>query len=206
MRPCTGRQLSVIIQRSKMSESEQNKGKLVVVSGPSGVGKSTICKEVVKRLENAWLSVSMTTRPKSDSEVDGRDYWFVSKDEFQDRIRRGGFLEYAEVFGNLYGTPKDKVDEAISEGKIVILEIDVQGALQVKKIYDEVVTIFIVPPTPGILEQRLNHRARDDEETTRKRLSNVSDEIAAAWQHYDRMVINEDLEQAISEVIQIIHT
>ena len=100
-----------------MSSSQTSKGIIVVISGPSGVGKSTICKELVKRLDNACLSVSVTTRPKSDKEVDGKDYWFVSRDEFQRRIEKGLLLEHAEVFGNFYGTPKDKVDEALAAGK-----------------------------------------------------------------------------------------
>ncbi len=111
-----------------MNDIENRKGKAVIVSGPSGVGKSTICEEVVKRLDNVYLSVSVTTRPKSETEVDGEDYWFISEQEFQERINKGLLLEYAEVFGHLYGTPRDKVEEAVRKGKTVILEIDVQGA------------------------------------------------------------------------------
>ena len=102
-----------------------------MISGPSGVGKGTICRELVKRLDYACLSVSVTTRARTPKEVDGKDYWFVSRDEFQRRIAKGLLLEYAEVFGNFYGTPKDKVDEAIAAGKAVILEIDVQGGKQI---------------------------------------------------------------------------
>jgi len=176
----------------------------VIISGPSGVGKSTICKEVVRRKSDVYLSVSVTTRPKSDSEVDGEDYWFISDAQFRERINKGLLLEYAEVFGNFYGTPKDKVDEALAAGKIVILEIDVQGARQAKVKYPDAVMIFILPPTQRELAERLSGRGREDEEAAEERLDEAGREIAAAWQHYQHMVINDELEQAVSEVIQII--
>ena len=141
------------------------KGRIVVVSGPSGVGKSTICRAVVQRMEDVELSVSATTRPKADGEVEGKDYWFVSRDEFQRRINEGLLLEHAEVFGNIYGTPRDKVEESLEKGVTVILEIDVQGGRQVKAIRSDAVMIFILPPTEKHLEQRMNHRAREDTET-----------------------------------------
>jgi len=187
-----------------MGEQKNKKGRIVIVSGPSGVGKSTICKEVMKRIENAYLSVSVTTRGKSESEVDGNDYWFITEDEFQERIKKGLLLEYAEVFGNLYGTPKDKVDEALARGRTVILEIDVQGAKQAKAKYSEAVMIFILPPSQKELAQRMNGRGREDAKATEIRLDLADDEIAAAWQHYQHMVINDDLEQAVREVTEII--
>jgi len=188
----------------KIKRCEESKARVVVISGPSGVGKSTICKELVNRLDNVFLSISVTTRPKSEGEVDGRDYWFVSKDEFQRRISRGLLLEYAEVFGHLYGTPRDKVDDALAEGKTVILEIDVQGAKQARVVYPDATMIFILPPTQKELAQRIDHRARDGTEAVRKRLGEAGTEIAAAWQYYDNMVINDDLQQAVDECVQII--
>jgi len=187
-----------------MNEQERNKSKVVLISGPSGVGKSTICREVVKRIDNACLSVSVTTRPKTESEVDGRDYWFISKEQFQQRIDNDLLLEYAEVFGNLYGTPKDKAEEALKAGKTIILEIDVQGAKQVKVIYPEAVMIFILPPSQRELAQRLNGRGREDEEAAEERLDEAGTEIAGGWQYYQHLVINDDLEQAVNEVVQII--
>jgi len=184
--------------------SSNHDGKIIIVSGPSGVGKSTICREVVNRLDNVFLSVSATTRTKSGSEVDGKDYWFLARDEFEKQIEDGMFLEYAEVFGNLYGTPKDKTDKAIEEGKNVILEIDVQGARRAKQIYPDAEMIFILAPTHKDLAERLNGRARDGEKVVEERLSGASVEIAAAWQFYEHMVINDDLQQAVNEVIQII--
>jgi len=150
------------------------------------------------------LSVSLTTRPPGPGEQDGRDYWFVSEREFRERIEQGLLLEYAEVFGNLYGTPKDKVDEALAAGRSVILEIDVQGGQQAKVAYPDAVMVFILPPDEGALAERLGRRGRDTADVTEKRLDGASREIAAARQSYDNMVVNEDLEHAIGEVIQIV--
>lgn len=189
-----------------MSNLENNpvKQQVIVISGPSGVGKSTICGQLIKRLDNVYLSVSATTRAKKTSEQDGKDYYFVSRDEFEKQIKAGNFVEYAEVFGNLYGTPKDKIVEALEQRKIVLLEIDVQGAVQVKKLYPEAELIFILPPKHKDLQSRINGRGRDDEEDVEKRLAGAGIEIAAGWQHYEHIVINDNLEQAVEEVIQII--
>ena len=187
-----------------MTNTNNGKGKMVIVSGPSGVGKSTICKEIVKRLDYVYLSVSVTTRPKSETEVDGEDYWFISEEEFKERIDKGLLLEYAEVFGNMYGTPKDKVDEALQAGKVVILEIDVQGATKARVVYPDAVMIFILAPSEKDLAARLNHRGREADEVAEERLNWASAEIAAAWQYYKYMVINEDLQQAVNECVQII--
>jgi guanylate kinase len=187
-----------------MNETKRRKGKVVIVSGPSGVGKSTICKEVVKRLSNVYLSVSVTTRTRSEAEVDGEDYWFISEREFQERLDKGLLLEYAEVFGHLYGTPKDKIDAALQVGKSVILEIDVQGAKQAKRTYRDAVMIFILAPSQRELAERMKLRGREDIETAQERLNEAGTEVAAAWQYYEHMVINDDLQQAVGEVIQII--
>ena len=186
-----------------MTDTEKQ-GNIVIISGSSGVGKSTICRELVKRLADAYLSISMSTRTPGPGEVDGRDYYFVSREEFQKQIKADNFLEYAEVFNNFYGTPKDKIVQALSEDKIVILEIDVQGARQVKKLMPDAKMIFILPPKQAELLKRLNGRGRDEKDVVEKRLAQVSSEIAAAWQYYEHMVINEDLEQAVEEIIGII--
>jgi guanylate kinase len=191
-------------QDTRHETSWAAKGVLVVISGPSGVGKTTICREVARRLDYVYLSVSVTTRPKSDKEIDGRDYWFVSKEEFQRRIKEGMLLEHAEVFGNFYGTPKDKVDEQLAAGKAVILEIDVQGGRQIKAIYPDAVMIFILAPTQKELAERLQGRARDEEVVQQERLDQAEYEIAAAWQDYQHMVINEKLQEAVDEVVKII--
>ncbi len=180
------------------------RGKLIIISGPSGVGKSTITRQLVERLEDAYLSVSVTTRPQAPSEQNGREYWFLSREQFHQRIEEGSLLEYAEVFGNLYGTPRDKTEEALNAGRTVILEIDVQGARQVKAVYPQATMIFILPPSDKTLAERMKRRGRESGAVAARRLGGASSEIAAAWQYYDHMVVNDNLEQAISEVIQII--
>jgi guanylate kinase len=189
-----------------MSNSSQQDmtAQLIIISGPSGVGKSTICRELVRQLDNVYLNVSTTTREKKTGEQDGKEYWFVSRNEFEKRIKAGKFLEYAEVFGNLYGTGKDKVLRALDNGKIVLLEIDVQGALQVKKLYPDAKLIFILPPKQTELQKRIDGRGRDDQKDIEKRLAGAGIEIAAAWQYYKYLVINDDLQQAVQEIIEII--
>jgi len=191
-------------RKAVLMTSKSGKGKVVIISGPSGVGKSTICRGVIARLENAVLNVSATTRKKGSGEIDGSDYWFISEEEFRERIGKGMLLEYAEVFGNLYGTPKDKVEESLQAGKTVILEIDVQGGRQVKAQYPDAEMIFILPPSQKILAQRIHGRGRESAETAEERLAEASAEIAAAWQHYTHMVINDDLHQAIDECVKIV--
>jgi len=179
-------------------------GTLVVISGPSGVGKSTITKAVIGRLPDAYLSVSMTTRPQAPGDRDGREYWFVSRDEFCKRIEAGLFLEYAEVFGNLYGTPRDKTEEALKAGRTVVLEIDVQGGRQVKAIFPRAVMIFILPPSNEALADRIGRRGRESGEVVARRLRAAQSEIDAASQWYENKVVNDDLERAIDEVIRIV--
>jgi guanylate kinase len=183
---------------------KNNDGKLIVISGPSGVGKSTISSEIVKRLD-AHLCRSSTTRLKGENEVDGEHYNFISTEDFLKGIRQESFLEYAEVFGNHYGTLWQPVEDALEEGRTVLLEIDVQGGLSVKKIYKDVQLIFIVPPHSRDLQKRMDGRQRgEDEDSKKKRLQGAGEETAKAWQHYDHMVINDDLETAINEIIDII--
>jgi len=187
-----------------MADTSEKGGKLVIVSGPSGVGKSTICDRVVEQL-NAFLSVSATTRTKGAAEADGVNYHFVSREEFEERIKQNGFLEFAKVYGNYYGTPREPVEEALRQGRDVILEIDVQGGLQVKKQKPEAVMVFILPPRPEDLQSRIDRRGRgEDAESKKNRLQTADREIAAAWQYYDHMVINDDLDQAVREVMAII--
>lgn len=189
---------------TKADQQTHRRGKVIVISGPSGVGKSTICREALRRLKNVHLSVSLTTRPPGPGEQNGRDYWFVSEQEFRERIEQGLLLEYANVFGNLYGTPKDKVDEALHAGQGVILEIDVQGGRQAKAVYPDAVMIFILPPEEKVLADRIGRRGRDSAEVVRRRLDKARAEIASAREHYDNMVVNKELERAVDEVVQII--
>ncbi|HSV26253.1 MAG TPA: guanylate kinase [Sedimentisphaerales bacterium] len=179
-----------------------DRGRLVVISGPSGVGKSTICRELVKRT-GALLSVSMTTRPRTPSEVDGVDYHFVTRQQFRKMLKDGAFLEHAEVFGNMYGTPAEPAISAVNAGKSVILEIDVQGGLQIKKAFPDALLVFILPPDAGELAQRINRRARDSADETQKRLVSSTDEMAVAWKNYSHMVVNDDLEHAINMITKM---
>ena len=189
-----------------MTLRDDRQGGIVIISGPSGVGKSTICRGIVQRLDNACLSVSVTTRTKSRREINGKDYWFISEKEFRRRIDKGLFLEHAEVFGNLYGTPKDKVEEALQDGRTIILEIDVQGGKQVRSLFPDAEMIFILPPSARVLAERLSGRGRDAADVAEKRLEGADAEIAAAWQYYAHMVINDDLDQAIDECVKIIQS
>ena len=179
-----------------------NRGRLFVISGPSGTGKGTICKELIKD-EKIRLSVSMTTRNPREGEVHGVSYYFATKEEFLQKIEAGGFLEYAEVFGNYYGTPKMEVLELLDEGIDVLLEIDVQGALQIKDVYPEAVLVFILPPSMADLRARLTGRGTETQDVVERRLGEAAKEISYVKQ-YDYAVINDDLDEAIENVKMVI--
>ena len=179
-----------------------NKGRLFVISGPSGTGKGTICKELIKD-DKIRLSVSMTTRNPREGEVHGVSYYFAIKEEFLQKIEAGGFLEYAEVFGNYYGTPKMEVLELLENGIDVLLEIDVQGALQIKEVYPEAVLVFILPPSMEELRARLTGRGTETQDVVERRLGEAAKEISYVKQ-YDYAVINDDLEEAIDNVKMVI--
>jgi len=181
-------------------------GLLLVVSGPSGVGKTTIVHRVRAEL-GGQFSVSATTRPRSDEEVDGEDYLFVTPDTFQ-RMRDGDeFLEHAEVFGrHAYGTPREPVERALARGDLIMLDIDVQGAIQVRDRMPSAYMLFILPPNDAELRRRLESRGRDDEEAIARRFAEARREIdlATGRDIYDAFIVNEDLDRAVDEACQLV--
>ena len=179
------------------------RGKTFIIAGPSGVGKGTIIKKLFERRDNLYFSVSATTRAPRPGEMDGVDYHFISREQFQDWIGKNAFLEYAEFVGNLYGTPKKFVDEAMDSGKDVILDIEVQGAEQVHRQRPDVVRIFIAPPSWEELERRLMGRGTENLSKVRQRLARSREEILLA-RYYDYLVINSDLDQAVREIEAVI--
>lgn len=186
-----------------MNHDCKHPGELFIISGPSGAGKGTICKHLLEDAENMVLSISATTREPREGEVHGESYYFIDKETFVTRIEEGGFLEYAEVFDNYYGTPKENVVEKLAQGIDVVLEIDIQGAKKVKESYPEGIFIFILPPSLKELRRRLIGRGTDSMEVIEKRLSKSLDEIREIHA-YDYFVINDDLDVAVAEVEAIV--
>ena len=180
------------------------KGLLFVISGPSGVGKGTICKKLLERRKELKLSVSVTTRAPRPGEIEGVNYFFRSEEQFQDMIERDEFLEYMCVFGkNHYGTPKAYVSEQRAQGNDVILEIDVNGALNVKKRCPDAVMIFIAPPSMETLKKRLVGRGTETEEAVERRFAEAVEELAAAGE-YDYIVVNDSLDKAVKDTESIL--
>lgn len=180
------------------------RGVLAVISGPSGVGKGTIVSLLLQRNGSTALSVSCTTRAPREGEVDGKNYFFISREKFLNMIEEGGFLEYSEHFDNLYGTPRFFVEEKLKTGD-VILEIEVDGALNVKKVYPDAVLIMVAPPSREELVKRLKGRGTEAEEVILKRLARADYELSMS-DKYDYVVINDDLEQAVEKINQIMES
>ncbi len=180
------------------------RGLMLVLSSPSGAGKSTISRAVLEREENITLSVSLTTRPPRKGEVEGRDYIFVDDAAFQAMVGRDGFLEHAEVFGHRYGTPRAPVEAALEQGRDMLFDIDWQGAQQIaEKARTDLVGVFVLPPSIEELERRLHARAQDSSEVVRARMAKALDEVSH-YAEYDYVVINSDLETSIEEVRSIL--
>ena len=181
-----------------------DRGILVILSGPSGSGKDTVLNKFLDGRNDARVSVSMTTRAKREDEVDGVNYYFVSREYFEKKLSEDKMLEYAEYAGNLYGTPKAPVDEMLAEGKAVILKIEIQGADKIRKLYPDVVSIFLMPPSAAVLEKRLRGRNSEDEETINHRLVIAKEEMRRAAD-YDYVVINDTVENAAAGIETIIN-
>lgn len=178
-------------------------GKLFVISGPSGAGKGTLVSMLMSCRDGLWLSVSATTRAPRKGEIEGESYFFLTNGQFDKLVRENGFLEWASVFANRYGTLRSVVEDKIASGTSVVLEIDTQGALQVKENYPEAFLIFVKPPSFEILEQRLRGRGTESEEQVQIRLRTAEVELQQE-KHYDATVVNDDLEAAMQQLLQIV--
>lgn len=181
-----------------------NKGKLILFSGPSGVGKDTLLEVLYAKKTDLIQSVSATTRKIRDNEVDGKDYYFISKENFELMIQSGNILEYTKYGDNLYGTPKKPIDDWLKNGKTVILKIEVHGAKQIKQLYKDSAAIFIMPPSIEVLEQRLRKRGTESEDDLQKRMEIAISEIEQSSE-YDYIVYNDNLETAVDEIIEILN-
>ena len=179
------------------------KGLLLVVSGPSGAGKGTICKALLNKNDQIKLSVSATTRKPRNGEVHGVNYFFIEKEEFAKMIENGEFLEYAQIYDNFYGTPKAAIIECLEKGQDVILEIEMQGARQIKEVYPEGVFIFVLPPSLEELKSRIVGRGTETQEEIEKRFSCAFEEINQIV-NYDYFIVNENIEKSVSDVEAII--
>ncbi len=178
-------------------------GKIVVISAPSGAGKTSIAKEILRRNPALRFSVSATTRPMRVGEREGKDYFFLAPEEFRRRVAAGEFVEWEEIYGNYYGTLQSEMDAAVAQGRHLLFDVDVKGALSIKRKYPQALLIFISPPSAEILEQRLRARLTEDTETLARRLKRVPMELAQA-PHFEHCVVNDQLERAIGEVQEIV--
>ncbi|HYM18850.1 MAG TPA: guanylate kinase [Micropepsaceae bacterium] len=180
------------------------RGLMLVLSSPSGAGKSTLSRRLLQADQRISMSVSVTTRPKRPNELDGRDYFFVNPERFEEMARKGEFLEHATVFGNRYGTPKAAVDKLLALGRDVLFDIDWQGAQELaQKTKDDLVRVFVFPPSRAELERRLKERAEDSAEVVARRMREANNEISR-WSDYDYVIINDDMEKALMQLQAIL--
>jgi guanylate kinase len=185
-------------------ESLERRGLMFVLSSPSGAGKTTLARLLIERVKGLKMSVSATTRPMRPGEEDGRDYYFVDPARFEAMAQNDELLEWANVFGNRYGTPRAPVEAAMASGQDVLFDIDWQGTQQLReKAGADVVSVFILPPSAGDLEKRLHTRAQDSDEVIRKRMSRAGDEVSH-FAEYDYIVINHDIDEAYAEVLSVL--
>ncbi|MCE9523924.1 MAG: guanylate kinase [Alphaproteobacteria bacterium] len=184
----------------------KRRGMMLVLSSPSGAGKTTLARRLLETDTNFTMSVSLTTRPKRPSEVHGQDYIFVSQAEFDQKAKSGALLEHATVFGNSYGTPREPVELALSQGRDILFDIDWQGTQQLKeKSREDVVSVFILPPTRSELERRLHTRAQDAAEVVAQRMAKANDELSH-WAEYDYVIVNDDIRIAEAKIAHIVES
>jgi guanylate kinase len=182
-----------------------NRGRLIVLSAPSGGGKTTLRDRLRRRMPDLQYSVSATSRIPRDGEEDGKDYCFLSGEVFRMWIKEGKFIEWANVHGNLYGTPRMFIEENLKQGKDILLDIDVKGALEIKKQFPETFLVFVAPPSIAVLEKRLRRRGTDTSEEIKKRILTATDEMCAA-RDYDCVILNENLEDALAELEGVVRS
>ncbi|WP_181852815.1 guanylate kinase [Nostoc sp. ATCC 53789] len=187
------------IQSSATTEECLDLGKLIVLTGPSGVGKGTLMRSLLQRHPELYFSVSATTRSARPGEIDGKNYYFVSRSKFEQLVAEGEFLEWAEFAGNYYGTPREAVLNQIQSGKLVVLEIELEGARQIRASFPSALSIFILPPSFDELEKRIRSRAQDSEEAIARRLLRAQEEIQAA-DEFDIKIVNDDFETALNDI------
>jgi len=178
-------------------------GRLIVLTGPSGVGKGSLVKQLLARHQEIWLSVSATTRFPREGEIDGEHYLFLKRNRFDELIRENGFLEWAEFAGNCYGTPSKEVQQKLNKGTSVLLEIELEGARQVRKTFPKALQVFLAPPSFEELEKRIRGRATDSEEAIQRRLLRAKEELKAQ-DEFDAVVVNDALQDALAELEKII--
>lgn len=179
------------------------KGNLYIISAPSGAGKTSLIKKLLPTMDKLMVSISHTTRAKRPGEKEGTDYFFISAGEFQERINKSGFLEYAQVFDNFYGTAQSSVEDNLNQGIDVILEIDWQGAQQIRSLLPETISIFILPPSTDILHQRLQERKQDNKATIDRRMNDAVNEMSH-YAEYDYLLVNDDFNTALTELKSIV--
>lgn len=185
-------------------ERTTRRGLMLVLSSPSGAGKTTMSRRLLNADENVVMSISVTTRAKRPNEVEGKDYFFVTPEKFAGMRDKGAFLEHAVVFGRQYGTPKKAVEDALATGRDVLFDIDWQGAKQLREhAHGDLVSVFILPPSKEDLARRLTTRAEDSAETVRARMAKADDEISH-WQEYDYVIVNDDIQHAMGELEEIL--
>ena len=183
----------------------KNQKKLIILTGPSGVGKGTVVKEILGKEKNFWLSISATTREPREGEKDGENYYFLNQEKFKEMIEQNLFLEWAQFAGNYYGTPLSSVDKKIKEGFNVLLEIEVEGAKQIKEKFPESLSIFLLPPDKDELERRIRNRGTEKEEAIKQRLLRANYEISLSNQ-FDFVLINHDVDETAKRIIKLIGT
>ena len=180
-------------------------GRLFVLSAPSGTGKTSLTKSLIQKNINLWLSISYTSRLMRPSEVEGHDYFFVERNIFEQMLGDGEFIESAEIYGNLYGTSRKWINESINSGKDILLEIDGQGARQVRKIFSDVVSIFVLPPSLEVLENRLKDRNQDSKQVIAKRMAAAKEEISHVSE-YDYVIINDNMDIALRDLVSVVQS